>query len=264
MTSQPTDEELEQFMSEESSLSRRYRDSQSKEPPAKLNSKILEAAKAELEANKSRTTMPLRRPVWALPVSIAAIMVLSVSVVITMQQQPTQLTDMDEAETRSAGDTAGERKAMTEPVTERSSLKSISKPQVAPQSNEAGSIMAEEEATLPHIRLRESDDMFDYSAADRTTKKQESKADMDIAAPAAMKKAVPAPMPMKQAEQSSAPAMDEKEAQLVATLQAAISQDDLDTARAVLRRFRDNNPDYTDTAMQELIGLEWYRLLQSR
>lgn len=84
------DKELNSYLDGNSELSKKYRASNSEEPPAHLDDAILSAAKEVVARKKQKPKVLFHKSPWAKPVSIAAIITLSVSLVVTMQQQTGQ------------------------------------------------------------------------------------------------------------------------------------------------------------------------------
>lgn len=78
---------LNDYLDGNSALSQRYRESGLVEPPSHLDEKILSAATQSTRHSAQNTKFVLRQPRWVKPVSIAAIITLSISLVVTMQQQ---------------------------------------------------------------------------------------------------------------------------------------------------------------------------------
>jgi hypothetical protein len=66
-------------------IERLYRDAAHEEPPARLDAAILAAARREVGAGPRSLASKLRR--WHVPISIAAVVVVSVSLVILMQEE---------------------------------------------------------------------------------------------------------------------------------------------------------------------------------
>jgi hypothetical protein len=84
------DKELNDYLKGNSELSNRYHASSVVEPPAHLDEKILSAAKDAVTDVKQKSKVAFHKSPWALPVSIAAMITLSVSLVVTMQQETGQ------------------------------------------------------------------------------------------------------------------------------------------------------------------------------
>lgn len=84
------DKELNDYLEGNSDISNRYRASSTVEPPAHLDEKILSAAKEAVTDTKQKSKVVFHKSRWALPVSIAAVITLSVSLVITIQQETGQ------------------------------------------------------------------------------------------------------------------------------------------------------------------------------
>jgi hypothetical protein len=81
----PEDRELEQISSE---VSERYRAGAEDEPPVRLDAAILSAARREVE-------QPRKRRHWQVPVSIAAMLVIGVSLVLLVRENEPPLPSLD-------------------------------------------------------------------------------------------------------------------------------------------------------------------------
>lgn len=84
------DKEFNDYLEGNSDLSNQYRASNTVESPAHLDEKILMTAKEAVTGSKQKSKVVFHKSPWALPVSIAAVITLSVSLVITMQQETGQ------------------------------------------------------------------------------------------------------------------------------------------------------------------------------
>jgi hypothetical protein len=84
------DNELNEYLNGNSDVSKAYRASNTTEPATHLDEKILSAAKEAVENKKQKTSPKFHKAPWVKPVSIAAIVTLSVSLVVTMQQETGQ------------------------------------------------------------------------------------------------------------------------------------------------------------------------------
>ncbi len=82
MSQQDNDKELEEYLQGNSELSRRYRDEKGSEPPAHLDKHILEAAREAIT--------PVSKQRWYVPVSIAAVLVIGVSLVLNIYKEQGQ------------------------------------------------------------------------------------------------------------------------------------------------------------------------------
>lgn len=88
------DKELSSYLNGNSELSNRYRASNKQEPPSDLDAAILSSAKEAVNVSndsKQKTKPGFHKAPWVKPLSIAAIITLSVSLVVTMQQETGQL-----------------------------------------------------------------------------------------------------------------------------------------------------------------------------
>ena len=86
-------DEHESYLAGEADLTRRYRTGPQDEPPAELDKKILAAAKHVIDTSKTGTKFGAR---WVMPLSAAAVMVLSLGVLLRMLE-PAGLNETDSA-----------------------------------------------------------------------------------------------------------------------------------------------------------------------
>ncbi len=77
------DKELNDYLKGNSELSEQYRQSNTMEPSAHVDKTILSAAREEVTGRRYRSA-------WTVPVSVAAVVTLSVSIVLTMQEETGQ------------------------------------------------------------------------------------------------------------------------------------------------------------------------------
>lgn len=84
------DKELNDYLDGNSGLSKSYRASSLNEPPSSLDDAILSAAKEAVENTAQKEKPIFHKSRWTLPVSIAAMVTLSVSLVVTIQQETGQ------------------------------------------------------------------------------------------------------------------------------------------------------------------------------
>jgi len=83
------DKELDDYLEGNSELSNQYHASAIAEPSDRLNEKILSAAK-DAVVHKQKKKVLVHKSPWVRPISIAAMITLSVSLVVTMQQESGQ------------------------------------------------------------------------------------------------------------------------------------------------------------------------------
>ena len=81
------DKELDDYLKGDSGISSAYRASSKQEPSRSLDEKILSAANEALQNDKQESKKHFHKSPWAIPVSIAAMVTLSISLVVTMQQE---------------------------------------------------------------------------------------------------------------------------------------------------------------------------------
>lgn len=87
------DRELNSYLNGDSELSNRYRASNKQETPSHLDDAILSAAKEAINVSndsKQKKKPEFHKVPWVKPLSIAAMITLSVSLVVTMQQEAGQ------------------------------------------------------------------------------------------------------------------------------------------------------------------------------
>jgi hypothetical protein len=87
------DRELNSYLNGNSELSNGYRSSNKQEPASHLDEAILSAAKEAVNVSnniKQKTKAEFHKAPWVKPLSIAAMITLSVSLVVTMQQESGQ------------------------------------------------------------------------------------------------------------------------------------------------------------------------------
>lgn len=84
------DKELDAYLEGNSDLSDRYHASAKAEPPDRLNDKIFSAAKEAVTGPEYKSKKVFHRSPWFKPISIAAMITLSISLVVTVQQETEQ------------------------------------------------------------------------------------------------------------------------------------------------------------------------------
>jgi hypothetical protein len=84
------DKELNDYLSGNSDVSKAYRASNKIEPSSHLDNAILSAAKEAINDTKEKSKVVFHKAPWVKPVSIAAMVTLSISLVVTMQQEAGQ------------------------------------------------------------------------------------------------------------------------------------------------------------------------------
>jgi len=89
MTKKPGDQAFEEYLQGGSNLSRRYRETSQMQPPKHLDEKILTASRKAVDAKPRLAYSPFSST-WTVPVSLAAVLVLSVGLVISIQDETGQ------------------------------------------------------------------------------------------------------------------------------------------------------------------------------
>ncbi len=300
-TSDQNDNELEQLMSEDSELSRRYRQSNDQLPPARLDADILNAARAELSEVDDKPHKRVIRPAWMLPVSIAAVMVLSVSLVTTMQYETSEpatsvmteevnrsidalSVEMNAAPAAVTDSVQPEKKRMQEPAAEYQSIDADRGEMNAAPASVTDSVkpekkrlrepaavakpMLEQPASAkspPRLRARESFDILEDLAEDSVTpatRTREYQADYMKTLP--REEEQPGLIENQQGTtQASKSPQSEHEVRLIEEITALLSAGKYSKAKIELQEFRSSNPDYSNAAIEELLGRDIYQLLVS-
>ena len=86
MSQYKPEQEFESYMEGDSSLSRDYQSASSEQAPGHLDDAILAASRRQVKSRPRYAFSPFASD-WRVPLSLAAVLVLSVTVVITMQQE---------------------------------------------------------------------------------------------------------------------------------------------------------------------------------
>lgn len=238
----PEDRELEGLAAD---VSARYRDASDAQPPAHLDAAILEAARRQASHPKKRN--------WHVPVSIAAMLVIGVSLALLTSELEDPLPPLDQGADRAGDavrDTNAERRA--EPA-----AKALSETPEAQFGRDVGSRLSRERVTREQAEP-------EYRAAAPVSPEQST----GVAAPAAP----PAPAAVQAQRPSEARALHEREASANAESQAPSTAESvsdatvakesavpadwlkrieahlregrMDEAEQELARFRERHPDY--------------------
>ena len=271
------DKELDAYLSGETGLSRRYRDVNNDAPSAHLDNKILAAARAAVETRSSPSRPQTRKARWALPLSVAAIVTLSVSVVLTLQQRPGTSTTQ-ELRSDMQEENALPLPTAPQPAARERELKRlqphVDEPDVLLEEMGTAADMVEAPAAANSLETEKS------SQAESVTEPVEKRAGkvlrkMDIFAEpasadrirhaesdsAAMSLKEVSPLRPSQSKTSNLLAGAEK--QLLADINDLLEQGDIERARKRLSQFQRQYPGYSGSAIRELLGEERYRLLQA-
>ncbi len=303
-TSDQNDNELEQLMSEDSELCRRYRQLNDQLPPARLDADILNAARAELSEADDKPHKRVTRPAWMLPVSIAAVMVLSVSLVTTMQYETSEpatsvmteevnrsidalSVEMNAAPAAATDSVKPEKKRMQEPAVEYQSIDADRGEMNAAPAAVTDAVKPEKQRlqepaavakpmleqpasakTPPRLRKRESFDALSDMAADSDvpdTEAREADADFMFMKTMPQEEVQSGLIENQQGTtQASQSPQSKQEDQLVREINALLSEGRYKSAKNQLLEFRKSNPEYSDAAIEELLGSDIYQLLNAK
>lgn len=89
MTKKPGNQAFEEYLQGGSNLSRRYHETSQAQPPKHLDEKILAASRKAVDAKPRLAYSPFSST-WTVPVSLAAVLVLSVGLVVSIQDESGQ------------------------------------------------------------------------------------------------------------------------------------------------------------------------------
>src|SRR3989304_3757272 len=99
MSEQKDNQALEEYLKGNSEISKRYRAESTAEPPAHMDAAIISAAKHALDNDKAGAGPSTTR--WYIPLSLAAVVVISFSVVFKIYDRDGQQIFSDQAELKS-------------------------------------------------------------------------------------------------------------------------------------------------------------------
>ncbi len=299
-TSDQNDNELEQLMSEDSELSRRYRQLNDQLPPARLDADILNAARTELSEADEKPHKRVTRPAWMLPVSIAAVMVLSVSLVTTMQYETSEPAtsvmteevhrsidalsiEMNAAPAAVTDSVQPEKKRMQEPAAEYQSIDADRGEMNAAPASVTDAAKPEKQRLQEPAAVAEP--MLEQPASAKTPPRLRARESFDALSDMATDSAMPernydfsgsiSRDEEEQAEQFEAEQLQEtpptiqsgltrKEAEMLQAIKNYVSEGNIRSAKLMLQGFRSNSPDYSEAAIEELLGSDIYQLLNAK
>ena len=299
-TSDQNDNELEQLMSEDSELSRRYRQLNDQLPPARLDADILNAARTELSEVDEKPHKRVTRPAWMLPVSIAAVMVLSVSLVTTMQYETSEpatsvmteevnrsidalSVEMNAAPAAATDSVKPEKKRMQEPAVEYQSIDADRGEMNAAPAAVTDAVKSEKQRLQKPAAVAKP--MLEQPASAKTPPRLRARESFDALSDMATDSAMPernydfsgsiSRDEEEQAEQFEAEQLQEtpptiqsgltrKEAEMLQAIKNYVSEGNIRSAKLMLQGFRSNSPDYSEAAIEELLGSDIYQLLNAK
>lgn len=248
---------LNEYLEGNSEISKQYKTSSIKTPSVYIDENILLAAKQSVEQvdNKSRTQK--KRSPWVLPVSIAAVITLSVSLVINMQQQTGQFLINDPKESNDA---------MTLPYDEDDSS-SVEMDAAAPMLEEIEAHQFSDEALSNDMptALGAVGGYHEQTQRQRLEGEKTEKAVLAIQKELSKKKE----LLEQQSAASSAVrlrAIDTQEKDLteslteeeiaISTIKSLFESGDFNLAAERLKQFNNKYPDYSQADLIEMFGVE--------
>jgi len=264
------DNVLNNYLEGHSEISKHYRDANKAEPSLSLDEKILSAAKkAVAESEPDTTRFKLHKSPWAKSVSVAAVITLSVSLIITMQQQAGQPLI---SEPKNMND------SLISPTT------SVNKPETASADFD---MLINEEAETEVFSDKVISDYAPSSLKAVETyreEKQASEAKLEILEHSTkklvgqekLKKKMKSPIIVEEplyaelakANMNDSAAMEDvmlkkQQKQLLSEIKSFLEKGQLIKAKEKLKQFRENHVAYSEEAIKEVVGEELLNLLNS-
>ncbi len=266
------DKALDEYLEGNSEISKRYRAENTEGPSSSLDEKILSAAKEAVTESKPKPRIRFHKAPWAKPVSIAAIITLSVSLIITMQQETGQSVMSDSKEINGS---------LTTPAKKLVKPQSISADAVAPvmqdaeiklNNDETSYDIAPDEAALGAVggyREKMQRSKAELEARQRSERKLmfKEKARNEMEKPEVLEEQALFAAPAE-ADMSSMAAMEpvstsSEQEQLLLEIKSLLEQGQLEQAKEKLKLFRESYSDYSEEAMKEVIGEELFGMINS-
>jgi len=266
-----SDKELNDYLNGNSDVSKAYRASNKTEPSAHLDEKILSAAKKAVEDSKQKTKPKFHKAPWVKPVSIAALVTLSVSLVVTMQQETGQtLISEPEVEMFDSAVMIKESKidkttqssdattSMNELEAKQNKDERADVPAPAESGASADLYRTEEKVETSKARMKED-------AAKKMLSKEKVQQDALEERASAEEQILPsAPTGVEfddvMSIQNSEYSVQEDALLEIKTL---MEQGQQEQAKEKLNLFRKSNPDYSEEAIKEVIGEELFEKINS-
>ena len=265
------DKELNDYLDGNSELSNRYHSSAEAEPADHLSKKILSAAKEAIAEPELKPNKVFNRSPWVKPVSIAAIITLSVSLVVTMQQETGQplISEPESALYDSAVLLEGVVKPQTitadgdatmleEVEIKRSSDVRMDAP--APAALDAvGAYRAESKinvmkdeavATKPEKKAMMKEKARSLEAEKRVF------ANEQLLKSAPMEAELDTVIGLKQDRQRS-----QQQVELL-KIKNLLVNGNVETAKSLYKQFIENYPDYSNEAIEKMLGEELFELIK--
>jgi hypothetical protein len=265
------DKELNDYLDGNSELSNRYHSSAEAEPADHLNEKILSAAKEAIAEPELKPNKVFYRPPWIKPVSIAAIITLSVSLVVTMQQETGQplISEPEPALYDSAVLLEGVVKPQT--ITADDDATMLEEVEIKRSSDVR--MDAPAPATLGAVgayRAESKNNVIkDEAVATKPAKKAMMKekarsleaekrvfANEQLLESAPVEAELDAVMRLKQDRQRS-----QQEVELL-KIKNLLVNGNVETAKSLYKQFLENYPDYSNEAVEEVIGEDLFSLIK--
>jgi hypothetical protein len=263
------DKMLNDYLDGHSEISKYYHADNKAEPSLSLDEKILSVAKnAIAEEESDKLDIEFHKSVWAKPVSIAAVITLSVSLIITMQEQtgqplisePKRMKDSLVSPATNVSkpeDVAADTdEFFIEEAETQSFSDSVMSDQVAPTLGEAESYRAEKQVPEAKLEKRE-----------RSTKalieqgKLKKKIERSIIAEESLY-SEPAKADVSEIVTMDSMSSNYKQ-ELLLEIKSLLEQGQRIKAKEKLNQFRKNYPAHSEEAIKEVVGEELLSLLNN-
>ncbi len=269
------DKELNDYLNGNSDVSKAYRASNKTEPAVHLNEKILSAAKESVENTAHKSKPKFHKAPWVKPVSIAAMITLSVSLVVTMQQETGQplisepevemfdsasvVEDLAMPETILSSDDAS---VMNEVELKQNKDGRVDVPAPAALGAAADRYRAEEKAEAPKARMKEAPakKMLLKEKSQRQNEALEERvfADEQIMESAPTGVEFDDVMDMEQARE-----LNLQKDELL-KIKALWEEGGHEEAKELFKQFIKDNPDFSEDAIKKFLGEELFVLIKSK
>jgi hypothetical protein len=270
------DKELNNYLNGNSDLSNSYRASNTVEPPVHLDEAILLSAKEAVVNAKQEAKPVFHRSRWTLPVSIAAVITLSVSLVVTMQQETGQPlisqpeVEMFDSAVMSVRKVIPEKKIVPESIKVDDGVSVVDEVEVKQNKNEnvdvlspaalgaVGGYRAEQNLEAPKVKMKER-------AARKKLKKQKARIEVikestisrdQVLQSTPMEAEFDALMDFKEDRQRS------QQENTLLRIKRMWEEGNNERAKELFNQFLEGNPSFSEEAIEEVIGEELFYLIK--
>lgn len=268
------DKDLNDYLEGNSEISKHYRASNSKEPSSSLDAKILSAAKEAVTENKPKSKIKFHKAPWVKPVSIAALITLSVSLIITMQQETGQpliskpKIEMDGVPAKTKTQTVMPQSLSVDaaaPVMNDAEVGSSNNEpsyDIAPAGTASGAIGSSRYSDQPARAKNEVMDRADKKMMLKEKAQSEALEESRLAKDQLMQSA---PVEAEMSGMAAMEAMPQisKQEKLLLEIKSLWKDGKQKGAKEKFKMFLKNNPGYSEEAIKEILGEELIVLLKT-